>query len=185
MTDEVAKMGSETQSYLSKLYHERYIELKQISYAAAGDQAHKVDPSDATVQALIRAAIQRQQFRGTTENEFRSWLRRILVNQVQENLRRAETRTRSFPGQDHAIEAQSRENAPDAAVEHEDEVVHLNRAIDRLSEEDRDLLLLIRNSSDLPQTEIAYLLEVTPNTLAVRKKRALKRLREELTRDTR
>jgi RNA polymerase sigma-70 factor (ECF subfamily) len=48
-----------------------------------------IDESDAAQQTLLQAHAHREQFRGKSEGEFRSWLRRILANHLADVYRTA------------------------------------------------------------------------------------------------
>jgi RNA polymerase sigma-70 factor (ECF subfamily) len=48
----------------------------------------KLDPSDVVQQTLLKAYANLRQFRGTTRAELAGWLRRILVNNLAEALRK-------------------------------------------------------------------------------------------------
>jgi RNA polymerase sigma-70 factor (ECF subfamily) len=49
----------------------------------------QVDPSDIVQETLLKAHTRREQFRGQTQGEWEGWLRTILVNELQQALRRA------------------------------------------------------------------------------------------------
>jgi RNA polymerase sigma-70 factor (ECF subfamily) len=50
--------------------------------------SHRMSPSDIIQEAFVKVLDYRDQFHGTTEREFRSWLIRIFLSQVADALRR-------------------------------------------------------------------------------------------------
>lgn len=179
-------MGDVTREFLAAIFNggriyerfrveDAYEKLKAVAYKQAGDRAHKVDPSMAAMETLVQAALRRDQFRGTTEAEFWGWLRRILVNQVLEGLRRMEAHAAPLNVPAVAASIASREAEPAAAAQHNDQVTALYRAIEQLPEEDREIFCVYYRS-DIPRPFVAAILGIKPEALRQRAHRVSARL---------
>jgi RNA polymerase sigma-70 factor (ECF subfamily) len=164
-------MGTETRRILAEFYAEWYERLQRCAYRHAGNKAHKVDPSQAALEAIIRAALHREQFRGTTREQLWAWLRRILVNQVLDGLQRKEAQTASLDPSSPAV--------PEAAgdARQTEEALDLAWALQQLPEEDRDLVCLYHRS-DLPRPVIAEMLGVSEEVVRQRAFRARQQLKK-------
>lgn len=171
-------MGPETRDYLAELVGngELYERLRRQAYRQAGDKAHKVDPSLAALETLVQAALRRDQFSGTTEQEFWAWLRTILVNQVISGLRRSECRNVSYEEAGNCERATNRAG-PAEEAEKAEEISALGQALEKLRPEERDLLCLYHRS-DVPRALVAQLLGISEPALRKRAERARKRLKE-------
>jgi RNA polymerase sigma-70 factor (ECF subfamily) len=64
----------------------------------------KLDPSDLVQQTLLRAHEKRDQFRGQSEGELATWLRRILANKLTDAVRAFAARGRDL-GLEKSLEA--------------------------------------------------------------------------------
>jgi RNA polymerase sigma factor (sigma-70 family) len=176
------QMGQETQLFLAEIFNREYCQLKEIAYLESGRRAQVVDPSGAAVEALIRAAAKRDQFRGTTVEERFRWLRRILVNEVLDTLRLAECRRRSTDD-NSPPDPSSSEPGPVAGAERIDDAAALYRAMSTLSDTDRDVLLLTYRQ-DVSQAACAVILGISDSAYRQRLSRASTRLRAEMERRT-
>lgn len=127
---------------------------------------------DVTQEAFVRAMLNLRQFR---DGElFRPWLLRITTNLALNEVR-GRTRRQGLLGR---LGFQRTTSPPP-----EDEVIAdeqgrlLRRAIDELREEDR-VVLYLRHYLELPEREIAAVLDCAPGTVKSRLHRASARLRE-------
>ncbi len=137
----------------------------------------KVDPSLMAIETLVQAALRREQFRGASEQEFWAWLRTILVRQVMDGLRRSESRGTSLEGAQADLRIASREADPATEAERSDDVSALHRAVERLSEEEREIFCLYHRS-DVPKPLVAAMMGIEETTLRQRAKRARIKLKE-------
>jgi RNA polymerase sigma-70 factor (ECF subfamily) len=175
MTGDHDDMGTETQQVLAELYAEWYDRLQRCAYRHAGDKANKVDPSQAALEALIRAALHREQFRGNTREQLWAWLRKILVNQVLDGLGRKECQTASLDQSAGRRSPPVPESA--APVQQTEDALDLAWALGQLPEEDRELVCLYHRS-DLPRPVIAEMLGLSEEVLRQRAFRARRRLQK-------
>ena len=124
----------------------------------------KVDPSDLVQQSLIDAHQDLAAFRGSTEPQWRAWLKQILVNNAYDIARRLNAAKRrqgaeqridpTADSQVGGLDVAASDNSPSrAAVQHE-EHDRLVEAIARLSPEHQQVIIL-RNLDRLPFDEIA------------------------------
>ena len=156
----------------------------------------KVDASDLVQEAFLVAYRDFPQFRGTTENEFRSWLRQILASLLANLVRhyqgaqcrdvRLERRLtveldQSSQALDRGLVA-AQESPSQQAARREQSLV-LAEALGRLPEEWRELLIL-RHLEGLTFPEVAKRLGRTVDSVKKLWPRALAGLRRLLEKDT-
>jgi RNA polymerase sigma-70 factor (ECF subfamily) len=149
----------------------------------------KIGASDVVQETFLEAQRDIPQFLGSDEDELLAWLRRVLLNNIA-NIRRQYQQTekrdvarevslegRTGTGFNVPLPAQDLTPSKDAAHEEESEL--LERALSRLPEHLRQVILL-RHRENQSFPEIAHLLGRSP--AAVRKLwvRAVERLQQEL-----
>jgi RNA polymerase sigma-70 factor (ECF subfamily) len=108
---------------------------------------------------------------------FESWLFRIAMNRLRDEMRRRKRQAR--PVEDEALTAlagPADDDAPSAATDRAESVT-LHRALAQLPEADRRIIHL-RNVAELSFKQIADLLEQPLGTVLARHHRALKKLRD-------
>jgi RNA polymerase sigma-70 factor (ECF subfamily) len=120
---------------------------------------HRDDAEDAVQEAAARAWHKRWTFRAGSE--LRPWFLAIVANECRMALRR---RRRVMPEPSIAV------------LEESEEVTSLRRALARLDENTR-LVLVLRYYLDLPFEEVARTLGISAGAARVRVHRALARLR--------
>lgn len=146
--------------------------------------------SDLVQDTLLDAVQGFERFQGTEEGDLRRWLRRLLLNNLVSHARRyrgAEKRDAlrevalggTSPSGEHGLDPSARTPTPSREIMAEEESDALRRALDRLSEEYR-LVLLLRFQEELPYEDIGRLLDLTPNAARKLWARALKRLQQEM-----
>src|SRR6516165_6145009 len=64
----------------------------------------KLDPSDIVQQTLLEAYADREQFRGTTDNQWLAWLRQLLAHNLTDALKAFRQAKRDV-GREQALEA--------------------------------------------------------------------------------
>jgi RNA polymerase sigma-70 factor (ECF subfamily) len=152
----------------------------------------KFDPSDVVQQTLLEAVKAWPQFRGRTEGELSSWLRRILARVLAHEARRyLDTGRRDLTLEvslDRALaESSDRLGAAaratgtspsEHAIRHESEL-RLAEALARLPHDYREVLLM-RNIEGLPHDEVARRMDRSAGSVRMLWVRALARLRQEL-----
>jgi RNA polymerase sigma-70 factor (ECF subfamily) len=107
------------------------------------------------------------------EDRVRAWLFTVATNLVRDSARARARRLRLMAGKDLTPEGPAR---PDEAVEREEAAAAVRRALDRLSERERQLLLL--RQEGFRYEEIAKLMRVAPGSVGTLLARALQRFRE-------
>jgi RNA polymerase sigma-70 factor (ECF subfamily) len=115
--------------------------------------ARRFDSSDLVQETLLRACRQRDQFRGGTEAERIAWLHAILANVCADEVNRAHAGkrdvAREVPVRAVAAESSSRLEAfladrhpgPDEAADRAERLLRLADALDRLPEDQRDVVI--------------------------------------------
>lgn len=152
----------------------------------------KFDPSDVVQQTLLEACRDLSKFQGQTEPELMAWLRAILAHVLAHEVRRySGTQGRDLSREvslDQSLDASSRRLAhllaspgtsPSARARRHEEELQLARALDRLPDDLRQVILL-RNVQGLAHDEIARLMNRSPGACRMLWVRALSRLRREL-----
>lgn len=131
---------------------------------------HNVADADDLVQDTVERALQRQE---SLRDPARlgAWLLAILHNLHRSNLRRARRH-----GPLLAVDSLADDLAPLAPPEDRGEIRNLVRAMEQLSEDHRQILLLV-GLEGLSYREIAELLEIPIGTVMSRLARARERLR--------
>jgi RNA polymerase sigma-70 factor (ECF subfamily) len=123
---------------------------------------------DLTQETFLRVLRHRATFRG--DARFTTWIYRIARNLCLEHLARA--------ARDQRIAERWKVEAPmSVAADRSDELDALAAALDSLTPEQREVLVLCRYH-DLPFTEVAEILGCTPGAARVRAHRALVALRK-------
>jgi RNA polymerase sigma-70 factor (ECF subfamily) len=150
----------------------------------------RFDASDVVHDALLRAHASQGGFRGKTEAERIAWLRRILTNALRDKIdyERAQQR---HPGLERPIEEMVTESSvcvdafladqvqelPSQAVQREELWTRMAAAIEELSEDQRNVVIL-RKMMGLRVEQIARQLGRTQKAVAGLVARGLHRLRE-------
>lgn len=152
----------------------------------------KFDASDVVQQALLEAVKAFPRFRGHTDGEFAAWLRQILAHALAHEIRRyAGTQKRDL-GKERSLEETLDEasqrlgdivpatgTSPSQSLVKQERQLALARALERLPEDYRDVLIL-RNLEGLSHEETARRLGRNPGAVRMLWVRALARLRDEI-----
>ena len=128
-----------------------------------------VDTGDLVQVTLLRAWKHLDKFRDQPEQNFRRYLRRILENEIIDNVRRAQRRP---PRLDVLDELPDPTPTPLESLIDAEAVADIRRLIDRLLPRRRDALLL-RLEGQRPYEEIGRILGVRGSTARMRATRAL------------
>lgn len=132
---------------------------------------------DVAQEAMIRLQSSLAGFRG--EAELGSWLHRITLNLSYDHLRLARRRREEVSLREARSAAEPAGEDPHRRLDTERARLALHDALDRLSEDQREVLVL-RFVSDLSYAEIARITGAPEGTIASRIYRALARLGTEL-----
>lgn len=149
----------------------------------------RVDPSDVVQETQMELVRRMDDFLARRPMPFRLWMRKKAYERLL-NLRRDHLlRARRSVGREVALPDRSSlllvrplladVPTPSQAAEARERDERIRRAVGRLSEADREILLM-RHAEDLPFEEIACLLDVTAAAARKRFGRALIRLQKEL-----
>ncbi|HEY3445280.1 MAG TPA: sigma-70 family RNA polymerase sigma factor [Myxococcales bacterium] len=123
------------------------------------------DTEDVVHEVFLKVYQHLPRFRG--ESQLSTWLFRITANEVAHRRRRARLRRWIFGGQERhpqALEVASREASPLEALQRDQEIGALYRALDRLRERDRAVLILFEIEG-LRGEEIAQLMGARVGTV--------------------
>jgi RNA polymerase sigma-70 factor (ECF subfamily) len=150
----------------------------------------KIDPSGVVQDTLLEAHRELAKAVEVPPNERLPWLRRILANNLADEVRRLTASKRDVGREEslqQAIEQSSqrlevwlaRDLAPGRAAELEEQVLRLVGAVAKLPEDQREAIML-QYWSDMTMVEIAERLGRTRGAVAGLVKRGLQQLRAEL-----
>jgi RNA polymerase sigma-70 factor (ECF subfamily) len=147
----------------------------------------RVDPSDVVQDTQMELVRRMNDFLLKRPMPFRLWVRKKayerLLNLRRDHLtrkRRSVLREAALPDRSSlllALPLLSGSPSPSEQLDGRERAERLARAVDRLPEADREILLL-RHAEDLPFEEVACLLDVTPAAARQRFGRALIRLQK-------
>jgi RNA polymerase sigma-70 factor (ECF subfamily) len=184
--------GGDSQA-LGSLLEEYRAYLRMLAHLQIGRRLQsKVDADDLLQELFLRAHQAIARFRGTTREEFLSWLRGILAHVLADQIRRyhgTEQRDpkleralelefeRSSQGFARALEAPS--STPSQRVVRHERAARLAEALERLAPAAREVLVL-RHFQDLSFPEIARRMNRTLDGVKNLWIRALARLRREV-----
>ena len=151
----------------------------------------KIDHSDIVQQSLLSAFAARDQFVGQTEAERLAWLRQILVHTVARATRGMLTKKRDI-NRERSIEADlnassmrlknflaSPDSSPSQAVVREENLRMLAEAIERLQDDQREVVEL-RYFSEMSVKQLTERLRKSPAAIAGLLHRGTKNLRRRM-----
>lgn len=151
----------------------------------------KLDGSDLAQEALLKAHAARDQFRGQSQAELVGWLRNILANTLANQLRAFGGQKRDI-GMERSLEANldasscrmdawlaADQTSPSEALGRQERALALAAAVDRLPDEQREVVLL-KHCQGMTLLEIADRLGKTQAGVAGLLRRGLQSLREQL-----
>jgi RNA polymerase sigma-70 factor (ECF subfamily) len=154
----------------------------------------RLDPSDLVQDTLLEAGQSFADFRGTSEEELVVWLRRILIRNLADQLRRHRAQRRDVRREqaleealDDSTLAMERSlvaavSSPSGATIERETAVLLARALEQLTPLQREVIVL-RHVDGLPFPEIAARLERSDGAVRVLWARGLESLRRHTRRD--
>jgi RNA polymerase sigma-70 factor, ECF subfamily len=157
------------------------------------DLRSKADPSDVVQESLLKAQQSYHQFRGTTEEEWVGWLRKILARTLIDLRRHFDYGARSV-SRERSLEASltqsstalrnlvtARGATPSQEAQQREVGVVLADALGRLETDDQDVVVL-RSLRELEWKEVGLRMGRTPDSARMLWIRALRRLGEALGR---
>ena len=149
----------------------------------------KVGPSDVVQETFVQLQKNLDQFRGSTEPELLAWVRRILLNGIHDVQRRYQADMRDV-GREQPLSGdsvlgmlpanpQAQTPGPSVAAMENETAEALQRAIQRLPDEYRDVLRL-RTWDRLSFTEVGTRMHRSADAARMLWARAVQRLQEEM-----
>jgi RNA polymerase sigma-70 factor (ECF subfamily) len=154
----------------------------------------KIDASDIVQQTMFEAHQARAQFRGTSDDDLRAWLRRILARNLADEIRKYRCDKRnaglerslnkaldeSSAGLGQCLLAQ--DDSPVEVAMRNERLVHLASAIDSLPSDQRQAVWL-HHVEGRTAAQIAIDMERTEVSVAGLLRRGLKTLRQSMNRE--
>jgi RNA polymerase sigma-70 factor (ECF subfamily) len=151
----------------------------------------KIDPSGIVQQTFLEAHQALSGFQGQTEEQKMAWLRRILANNLADEIRKLQTGKREL-GRERSLEGaleqsasrlevwlQADQSSPSQKAEHHENELKLADALARLPEGQREALML-QHWQGWTVAEIGNHMGRSPEAVAGLIKRGLKQLRQML-----
>ena len=158
-------------------YMKRIVELRMEKELQA-----RVDPSDIVQETSLVVSRRIDDFLERRPTSFRIWLRRKTLEQIVDARRHHLAQKRSLrrdyrlsDAPSLALARQLLAGRPSQIVRRKESAEQVRSAIDRMSDNDREILLL-RHIEELKNAEVAELLEIDPDTARKRHGRAVRRL---------
>ena len=130
---------------------------------------------DVVQEALIQIWVDLPSYRPF--GSFRAWILKILLNKARRHYRRKRVETVEL-GEASGLPAN--DQSPEEAAEREDEAQHMREALEKLSTNHREVVVL-RYYGELTVPEIARTLDLREGTVKSRLNRALERLQQALS----
>lgn len=176
----LAKSQAQALGRLYELYYDRIFRF------CVHRLFNKTTAEDITSAVFLTVARTMRQFKGCTEQDFRSWVYTIAANQANAHIRKTVRRKRlmeNVVAQRRADEQSSGDPAGGAAAEWSNlDWPTLYAAIQQLKPEHQTILTL-RFFENMDYDEIARVVDVRPATIRVTLHRTLRRLQEVLRGD--
>ena len=185
--DLLNRIGRDDGSALGQLleYQRNYLR-RLVDLRMQDDLRGRVDPSDVVQETLLVVSRKVDDFVERRPTSFRLWIRRKALERLVEMSRKHHAGKRSVRREVTLSNASSMAvarhflgNSPSHALQQQEMANCARQAIQTLSEIDREVLLL-RHVEELTNTEVAELLEISPDTASRRYGRAIRRLSEKL-----
>lgn len=157
---------------------ERYQQL--VFRTAMGFLHHQEDTEDLTQEIFIKAFQSIRNYSG--EAAFSTWLYRITVNHCLNHLRSKKRRELLSFAEDiflQLINKADDNNEPDKLLEEDERDQQIRSAIDSLSTKQRTAFILSKYE-DLPQKEIARIMEISEGAVEQHLQRAKQKLQKKL-----
>lgn len=149
----------------------------------------QVEPPSDVLQSALREIVARAEtFRFTNDAAFRRWILTIALHKIVSKTRyhgaarRTPGRTEELASRLSEVPARdegSRAGTPSRHAAHAEELERLQAALDRLDDEDREIVCL-RRIFDVPTSEIATMLGLAESTVRWRLAQALTKLASDL-----
>ena len=143
----------------------------------------KFGASDIVQMSLMEAHESINQFDGSSENEFRGWLRRIVMNNLLDQSKQfTKTRKRSLAREDSATKVAlqaSKQQTPSSILSRKESDHELKRLVDDLPERQK-FVVEARHRFGLSYLSIAQKLEISEANARQLWSRAIKSLRRDL-----
>lgn len=150
----------------------------------------RVDPSDVVQEAQIEAIRRLDRYLDQPSMPFRLWLRQLTFDRLLMLRRRHVTAARRTVSQELVLpegsslvlaeQVLARGTTPAEALNQQELINHVRKAIAELPEADREILLM-RSFEGLSFDEVAYILQINPVAARKRHGRALLRLHKILS----
>ncbi|HKK28682.1 MAG TPA: sigma-70 family RNA polymerase sigma factor [Gemmatimonadota bacterium] len=146
-------------------FAEHHRALVRYAYRLTGDRDRAEDVAQEAFARLLEHAV--------PEDKVRSWLFRVALNVVRDEARTRGRRTRLL---EESAVGPAPPETPDAALERRERVAAVRRALDRLAERDRTMLLM--RERGYAYAEIAEEVDVAASSVGTLLARALRRFED-------
>ena len=149
----------------------------------------KMGPSDIVQESMMRAVNHLDQFRGQTLEEFRGWVRQILINEARQMNRDWRAQKRNVDRERRLVDSQSKDiqaglsdslPTPGTYAAAEEQSVVIRAALEKLDEEQNQIIRW-RNWEGLSFEEIAHRLDTSISTASRKWYQALVAFKEKLS----
>ncbi len=150
------------------------------------DLKQKVGVSDITQQAMTNVVENLEQFRGEGQNEFKGWIKQIVVNEIHRTRRRYRTAKRDI-SKEQKMETASRvyftpkdpNHTPSSEAMAVEQIENFYRVLNKLPPDYAEVIKL-RSLEQLPFNDVATRMDKTLNSVTKLWYRAVLMLEEQL-----
>jgi RNA polymerase sigma factor (sigma-70 family) len=174
VAESAASGATDKEALFKQLVHEHQRKLYRFVVKNIG---HGSDAEELTQQAFVEAAKAYESFRGASE--LSTWLYGIAMNLVRNYLSRSPHRRYTFEDEEALADVQADRPDPSEQLAQSQLVRALQREVENLPEEMRDVLLLVA-LDELSYEDAAVMLSIPVGTVRSRVSRARSTLRKRL-----
>jgi RNA polymerase sigma factor (sigma-70 family) len=146
-------------------------------------RVNAVEDVEDLISTIFELAFKKRRQYDPTKGTFSAWLFRIAHNELVSHYRKRTSRSAWETETEIPADLMTSEPSPEAQVIHKEAMVQLLRSLERLSERDQEIISL-KFAGRLRNKEIGQIMDMKEKTVSVILLRAVRRLRQEMEKET-